>query len=120
MIPYLHEKIQEIRWSRFLENRLTNSLTHSLTTHIIYTDGPSYSAHHYLSTIIQFIKVTYYDRHFFKFGLYIVVNNLQYIYHLMAKTFLILYTFHFISAGKKNYKFQINFNKYFKDTKFCG
>ena len=24
MIPYLHEKIQEIRWSRFLENRLTN------------------------------------------------------------------------------------------------
>ena len=22
--PYLHEKIQEIRWSRFLENRLTN------------------------------------------------------------------------------------------------
>ena len=27
MIPYLHEKIQEIRWSRFLENRLTNWLT---------------------------------------------------------------------------------------------
>ena len=26
MIPYLHEKIQEIRFSRFLENRLTNSL----------------------------------------------------------------------------------------------
>ena len=24
MIPYLHEKMQEIRWSRFLENRLTN------------------------------------------------------------------------------------------------
>ena len=34
MIPYLHEKIQEIRWSRFLENRLTNSLTHWL--HINY------------------------------------------------------------------------------------
>ena len=31
MIPDLHEKIQEIPWSRFLENRLTNSLTHSLT-----------------------------------------------------------------------------------------
>ena len=38
MIPYLHEKIQEIGWSRFLENLLTNSLTHSLTDwlHINY------------------------------------------------------------------------------------
>ena len=31
MIPYLHEKNYEIRWSRLLENRLT-WLTHSLTT----------------------------------------------------------------------------------------
>ena len=31
MIPYLHEKMQEIRWIRFLENLLTNQLTDSLT-----------------------------------------------------------------------------------------
>ena len=31
MIPYLYEKKQEIRWNRFLENRLTNKLTDSLT-----------------------------------------------------------------------------------------
>ena len=34
MIPYIHEKIQKIRWSRVLENRLTNSVTHWL--HINY------------------------------------------------------------------------------------
>ena len=32
MIPYLHEKNHEIRWSHFLENRLTNKLTPWLTT----------------------------------------------------------------------------------------
>ena len=41
MIPYLHEKIQEIRWSRFLENRLTNLLTDSLTDYTLTITVPN-------------------------------------------------------------------------------
>ena len=41
MIPYLHENIQEIRWGRFLENRLTNSLTDSLTDYTLTITAPN-------------------------------------------------------------------------------